>query len=114
VAGQREAEQEEVLVSGGGGGWRMQWCEIGRAAGGRAGQHGVDWSGWRRRGREGGRREVGRAGGTRRVERAMRGRSGGARGDAGVRAHGAALGSVGQLDCWVQVMDLWYITLGDE
>jgi hypothetical protein len=33
VAGQREAEEEEALVSGGGVGWRMQWRKVGRAAG---------------------------------------------------------------------------------
>jgi hypothetical protein len=36
VAGQREAEQEEALISGGGVGWRMQWREVGRAAQGRS------------------------------------------------------------------------------
>jgi hypothetical protein len=34
VAGQREVEQEEALISGEGVGWRMQWREVGRAAGG--------------------------------------------------------------------------------
>jgi hypothetical protein len=29
VVGRREAEQEEVLASGGGVGWRMQWREVG-------------------------------------------------------------------------------------
>jgi hypothetical protein len=56
VAGQREAEQEEALASGGGVGWRMQWHESARGA----------------------------------------------------------PGSVDQFDRWVQVMDLWSITLGDE
>jgi hypothetical protein len=37
VAGWREAEQEEALIGEGGVGWRMQWREVGRAAGGRAG-----------------------------------------------------------------------------
>jgi hypothetical protein len=35
-------------------------------------------------------------------------------GDAGVRVRRGAPGSVGWLDHWVQVMDPWSITLGDE
>jgi hypothetical protein len=34
VAGRREAEQKEVLDSGGGVGWRMQWREVGWTVGG--------------------------------------------------------------------------------
>jgi hypothetical protein len=36
VVGQRKAEQEEALISGGGVGWSMQWHEVGRAAQGRS------------------------------------------------------------------------------
>jgi hypothetical protein len=36
VAGRREAEQEEALVSEEGAGWRMQWREVGWAAQGRS------------------------------------------------------------------------------
>jgi hypothetical protein len=67
---------------------------------------------------EGGRATVGRAG-----KRDARGRMsgagsvgqmGGAHGDAGVRAREGTPGSVGRLDRWVQVIDLWSIILGDE
>jgi hypothetical protein len=85
MAGRREAEQEEALISGGGVGWRMQWREVRQAAGGRAGDTrsiGRDGGGGGMRAgdaglnrRAGGRRGVGRAGGTRRVGRAVRGRS---------------------------------------
>jgi hypothetical protein len=34
VTGRREAEQKEALISGGDVGCWMQWCEVGRAAGG--------------------------------------------------------------------------------
>jgi hypothetical protein len=55
------------------------------------------------------------------VDRAARGRTGGAGSDGwcgrGGRARGVdwlgAWGSIGRLDRWVQVMDLWSITLGD-
>jgi hypothetical protein len=60
------------------------------------------------RGWAGGRRGVGRTGGTRRVERAVRGRSVrrvGHTGTQGVRARGGTPSSVGRLDRWVQVMD---------
>jgi hypothetical protein len=40
------------------------------------------------------------------------GQAGGAHGDVGVRACGGAPGSVDRLDHWVQVMDIWSITLG--
>jgi hypothetical protein len=62
MAGRCEVEQEEALVSGGGGGmeWRMQWHKVGRRRGvGQAAQGRP--SGWR--GREGGRHGVERAGG---------------------------------------------------
>jgi hypothetical protein len=62
VAGRREAKQKEALVSGGGVGWRMQWCEVGAGGGGLGGRHGVDRSGWRRWGREYGRHGFERAG----------------------------------------------------
>jgi hypothetical protein len=127
VAGRREAEQEEVLISGGVG-WRMQWLEVGRAeegwAGGtgsigrdgesggmRVGSEGLN--GW-----EGGRATVGRAGKWdargRMSGAGSVGQMGGAHGDAGVRAREGTPGSVGRLDRWVQVIDLWSIILGDE
>jgi hypothetical protein len=56
VAGRREAEQEEVLISEGGAGWRMWWTRS-------SGQHGVNRLGRRRRGREGGHAAWGWTGG---------------------------------------------------
>jgi hypothetical protein len=123
VAGRREAEQEEVLINGGGVGWRLQWREVGRAGGmgsiGRdGGSGGMRVGGEGLNGWEGGRATVGPAG-----KRDARGRMsgagsvgqmGGAHGDAGVRAREGTPGSVGRLDRWVQVIDLWSIILGDE
>jgi hypothetical protein len=63
------------------------------------------------RGRAGGVGLNGWAGGTRRVGRAVRGRSVrrvGHTGTQGVRAY------LARLDRWVQMMDLGSITLGDE
>jgi hypothetical protein len=63
--------------AGGGAGWRMKWPEVGRAArNGGVGGVRAGSAGWNGRA-AGGRRGVGWAGGTRRVRRAVRGRSGG-------------------------------------
>jgi hypothetical protein len=87
----------------------------GQVGGERSGrQHGIDRSGWRRRGHEGGRRGVEQAGGRATGGQAGRwdalgracgvgsiDRVGGACGDVGVRACRGAPGSVGRLDHWV-------------
>jgi hypothetical protein len=118
VAGRREAEQEEALVSGGGVGWRMQWCEVRRAARDRAsgmGSIGRDGGGGGRRhrverageqaGNEGSGGQAGRAGSNERCGVSRSGARVGQAGDAGVRARGGTPGSVGRLDCCVQVMN---------
>jgi hypothetical protein len=64
-------------------------------------RHGVGWCGVRSCGV--GQAAWGRAGGARLVRRAG-------------RTHAKLVGWAcgGQLDCWVKVMDLWSIALGDE
>jgi hypothetical protein len=94
VAGRREVEQEEALASGGGVGWRMQWREVGRVAGGRAGDMGSIGQDGGGGGVRVGRRDTqGQASGA-----GLVGRVGRARGDVGVRACGGAPGSVDRLD----------------
>jgi hypothetical protein len=55
VAGRREAEQEEAFINGGRCGMEDAVAQGRAGGGGSGGQHRVDRSGWRRRGREGGR-----------------------------------------------------------
>jgi hypothetical protein len=106
VAGRRSARRSRKRHSLAGEAWD-RGCSGARSGG----RHGVDRLGWRRRGHEGrqrgvewaGRRATGGqwVGGTRRVRGAVRGWSVGRAGRVG-----GVPGSVGRLDCWVQVMDL--------
>jgi hypothetical protein len=92
------AEQEEALVSGGGMGWRMQWHEIRRAAGGRAGGTGsIGQDGGGGGVRASSARLNGRVGKRWGVGQAMWGRSGG-RGAWGHTLLGWSVGPLGPGD----------------
>jgi hypothetical protein len=115
---ERRWEEAEALTDGGAaqgvaGSDARRWGrrgaeEVGEAGGVRSGDAGL-----------GGMGSVGRRGVARRgVGRAAWGRAGGAgrSGRANTRGVGrlSVWGSVDRLDRWVQMMDLWSITLGDE
>jgi hypothetical protein len=129
-AGRRGVEEAGAPVGevmGGGGRGAHRWWGGARRSKKRCSSTGEVWGGGGR-GAMCGRRGVGRCRvGSHRVGRAMQGwvtwdresrcRSGsvGSDGWRGVgQVGGVDVRRVGRLDCWVQVMDLWSITLGDE